>query len=267
MKYLSYRRVSKREKDTGSVSLEWQRAEIDRWLSRKKVILDKDHCDDGISAQRPLGRRPGGSQLVADAADGPCTVICAHMDRIFRSSREFQNQTYEWASKGILFVAVNGGVDLATPEGRCFAVCMSAFHQLEREKVSERAISRGVERKRLGMRHLRDAEYGFRFDGETIDSEGKRHGGKYVRDEAEQAVIKKIREWRRNLWTLRKIAAELNILGIETRRGKPWQHSSVQKIIDTISERIGKKKKQEDHGLAAPCLTLHVDENFKESGE
>lgn len=259
MKYLSYRRVSKNEKDTGSVSLEWQEAEIQRWCARNKVTKIEDSSDNGVTARKPLGKRPGGKELLDRADRGPCTVVCAHMDRVFRSTREFLNQTFEWASKGILFVAVNGGMDLLTAEGRCFATCMAAFHQLEREKTSERNLGRGKERKRLGMRHCAYAPYGFRWDGVVVDEEGKTKGGTRVRDEGEQSWITKMLEWQSKGWSLRRIAAQLNDSGVPTRKGKPWIFSSVQKVLDTARARLSKKKREDGKGHAAPDLTIHVE--------
>jgi DNA invertase Pin-like site-specific DNA recombinase len=267
MKYLSYRRVSKNEKDTGSVSLEWQAAEIGRWCARNKVAQIQDSHDDGVTARKPLSKRPGGKELLERANGGPCTVVCAHMDRIFRSTREFLNQTFEWASKGVLFVSVNGGMDLTTAEGRCFATCMAAFHQLEREKTSERNRSRGQQRKEMGARYLRDAPYGFRFQGETTDERGKKSGGTLVRDENEQAAITKMKDWRRSGWSLRKIAAGLNVAGIAPRRGECWSHTSVQAILETASARLSKKKAKDGKGHVAPDLSIHVEPQEKDGEE
>ena len=267
MKYLRYRRVSKNEKDTGSVSLEWQAAEIQRWCDRHKIKDSQDFCDNGVTAQRPLGRRKEGKKLLVNAENGPCTVICAHQDRIFRSTREFLNQTFQWASKGILFVSVNGGTDLTTSEGRCYATCMAAFHQLEREKTSERAISRGAERKQLGMRYLRDAPYGFRFEGEVTDEKGKKSGGTLLRNEEEQKQIAWMKEKQSQGWTLRKIAAGLNAAGVPTRRGKPWKHSSVATILDTAKARLSKRKPKDGREHLAPDLTIHVEPDEKDGDE
>ena len=267
MKYLSYRRVSKNEKDTGSVSLEWQEAEIKRWLARHKVPDCKDFPDDGVTARKPLGKRKGGKELLAAAEGGPCTVICAHMDRVFRNTREFLNQTFEWASKGILFISVNGGMDLQTAEGRCFATCMAAFHQLEREKTSERNRTRGQQRKDTGQRHCAYAPYGFRWEGVTVDEKGRKSGGSLVRDETEQGWIAKMKDWQVKGWTLRRVAAELNSRGVPTRKGKPWIHSSVQKVLDTAKARLSKKKRDDGNGHVAPDLTLHVEPDEKDGDE
>lgn len=267
MKYLSYRRVSKNEKDTGSVSLEWQAAEIQRWCARNKVAHIDDSEDDGVTARKPLEKRRGGKELLERANGGPCTVVCAHMDRVFRNTREFLNQTFEWATRGVLFVAVNGGTDLSTPEGRAIATCFAAFHQLEREKTGERNRSRGQHRKQTGLRHCAYAPYGFRWEGGTIGQDGKKKDESPVRDEKEQAQIVKMREWQSRGWSLREIAAELNRLGVPTRKGKPWIHSAVQKILDTAKARLSKKKREDGKGHAAPDLTIHVKPDEKDGDE
>ena len=119
----------------------------------------------------------------------------------------------------------------------------------------------------MGMRYLRDAPYGFRFDGEVTDEHGKKSGGTLVRDENEQAHIAKMRDWQSRGWTLRKIAAALNMAGVPTRRGKPWSHSSVQKILDTAAARMSKRKREDGKGHAAPDLALHFESETKDGEE
>ena len=50
-------------------------------------------------------------------------------------------------------------------------------------------------------------------------------------DPGEQIVLSMIRQMRAAGETLRFIAAELNWVGVPTKGGKPWKHSTVQSIL------------------------------------
>jgi DNA invertase Pin-like site-specific DNA recombinase len=267
MKFYSYRRVSKDPKDTGSVSLEWQASEIRRWLSENKKELSEDFCDDGVSARRPLRARKGGAALVRATAGGNCTVIVAKVDRIFRDTQDFLVTVNEWARRGVILESVNDRLDLVSPAGEFMATVMAAVNQLERRTVGERNKTRGIHRKESGQRYLRDAPYGFRFDGETTDENGKKSGGTLVKDDLEQAVLLKISQHRGRGFPLRHIAEELNKGGVPTRRGRPWSHSTIRKLLNTMRSRLSKKRREDGKGHAAPDLTIHVEPDEKDGEE
>jgi|SRR5579871_1528560 len=267
MKYFSYRRVSKDPKDTGSVSLEWQAAEIKRWLASKKRELSGDFVDDGVSAKRPLHRRKGGAELMWATEKGNCVVIVAKVDRIFRDTQDFLTTVNEWARRNVTLESVNDHLDLVSPTGEFIATVMAAVNQLERRTTGERNRTRGMHRKKTGLRHCAYAPYGFRWEGMEVDEDGKTTGGTPVPDEAEQRWIAKMREWQRNGWSLREIAAELNKLKVPTRKGGPWIHTSVQKVIDTARARLSKKRREDGKGYAAPDLSLHVGPEEKDGEE
>ena len=129
MRYLSYRRVSKDPKDTGSVSLDWQAAEIKRWLVENKKELAEEFVDDGVSARRPLRARKAGAALMLATLKGNCTVIVAKVDRIFRDTQDFLTTVNEWARRGVTLESVNDHLDLVSPAGEFMATVMAAVHQ------------------------------------------------------------------------------------------------------------------------------------------
>ena len=265
MKYIRYRRVSRAEKDTGSSSLEWQAAQIDEWCQKNKVQTEKDFSDDGVSAKKPLRRRPRGVELMAEAAQGPCTIIVAKLDRIFRDTEDFLVTWGEWARHGVVLESVNDRLEMLTASGKLSATIIAAVHQWERQTTGERVKAASLQKKRTGLRYAPVAPYGFLFEGETTDGEGKKHGGTLLRTEDEQRVIESMKEWHRRGWTLRKIAAKLTCDGVPTRHGKPWSHSTVKKILQTAGVRLSKKPREDGQGHAAPDLTIHVEPE-KEDG-
>jgi len=258
MKYFSYRRVSKREKVTGSCSLEWQAGEIQRWCDKRNVALDGDFADDGVTAAKPLRRRPKGAELLAAVAGGDCTVIVAKADRMFRETEEFLETWREWADKGVDLKSPNDVLDRLSASGRLNATILAAVAEFERLTIGERTRTRIEHRKKSGMRHCAYAAYGWRWEGVTVDAEGKKSGGFSVPNEEEQRWIAKMRDWEEKGWTLRRIAAELNRLGVPTRKGSGWRHSSVSKILNTATARLRKRKLDDGKTCAAPDLTLRI---------
>ena len=264
MKYVSYRRVSKRERDTGSCSLGWQAAEIARWCEKKGVELADDFSDDGQSAGRPLRRRPKGAALLAAAADGDCTIIVAKADRIFRETEEFLTTWSQWMRQGVVLKSANDELDMLSAAGKLTATIQAAVAEYERETIGERTRTRIQHRKQAGLRYLRDARYGFRFQGEVVDENGKKSGGTEVMDESEQATIAKMKDWQSRGWTLRKIASALNVAGVPTRRGKPWKHSSVAEILSTAKARLSKKKGEDGKGHVSLDLNVYLPHDIEE---
>jgi DNA invertase Pin-like site-specific DNA recombinase len=98
---------------------------------------------------------------------------------------------------------------------------MAAVSQWEREAIGERT--------RDALRHKRDngervgnIPFGFRLAGDGVHIE---------EDAGEQAVIGEIRRLRARRRTLREIAELLNQQAHRTRRGSPWRHQHVARVI------------------------------------
>jgi site-specific DNA recombinase len=267
MKYYSYRRVSKREKETGSASLEWQAAEIQRWCDKNGVQITDDFPDDGISAGKPLCRRPKGAELLAAVDGGDCTVVVAKADRIFRETEEFLVTWSEWARQRVDLRSANDALDRLSASGKLTATILAAVAEHERATIGERTRTRIQHRKKTGMRHCAYAPYGFRWEGVRVDEDGNKSGGELQRDDGELKWIEKMKKWQSEGWTLRRIAAELNAAGVPTRKGKPWIYSSVKKVLDTARARLSKRKRDDGRGPAAPDLTIHVEPDKEESQE
>jgi hypothetical protein len=63
--------------------------------------------------------------------------------------------------------------------------------------------------------------YGFERNGDTLTAAGD-----------EMGRVQQIRQWHRDGWTLRKIADELNLLGVATKNGGArWYASTVRRIV------------------------------------
>ena len=98
---------------------------------------------------------------------------------------------------------------------------LAVLAEFERDQISERTT--GV-MKFKAAKGERVGKIPFGFD---LSEDGKT----LVPNAVEQEALKVIRELRDAGESLRKIAAELERRQIATKEGKPWTHSTIQRIV------------------------------------
>lgn len=258
-KYITYCRVSVDENKTGSVSLQWQRETIAQWLFAKGAVASLELVDNGVSAAQPLSERPAGKALSEFRKGHEATIICAKVDRAFRSIEDMAVTVRKWGENGVAFVSVIEGFDPTTTFGWFQMALMCAFAELERRMIGDR-IRAGIKtRKDAGQRYSTQPPYGFREEGVQVGANGVKSGGLLVPDDTEQKVIRTIKAWRDRGLSLQKIADALNAEGIPTRKGGPWIHTMVQKILVRLKESSRGKKKSpvQRAGTSLPELATH----------
>ncbi|MBM3303358.1 MAG: recombinase family protein, partial [Deltaproteobacteria bacterium] len=104
---LGYARISKDEE--GSVSLDYQRAEIERLCSREGLTLVGIECDNGISG-KALSNRPG-VQRVLQVVDERTVdaVVVFKSDRISRDGIESLQIEKLFLRRGVQYLSVTEG--------------------------------------------------------------------------------------------------------------------------------------------------------------
>src|SRR6185436_14619030 len=98
---------------------------------------------------------------------------------------------------------------------------MASVSQWEREAIGERTRD-ALQHKRGQGERVGNIPFGYRLaaDGRHIEPEP-----------AEQAVAGEIRRLRTRHRSLREIATALNQRSYRTRRGSPWQHQQVARVL------------------------------------
>ncbi len=173
-----YARVSTTEQSTDSQLLDLRRYVADRsWQSYK------EYCDEGISGTKDS--RPALNELMNDARKRRFdAVLVWRFDRFARSTQHLINALEEFKNLGIDFVSYQENIDTSSPLGSAIFTIISAVAQLEKDIIAERVkagLRKAVENgKKLGRPKVRVDEYEIR----RLRSEG---------------------------WSLRQIAAELNV--------------------------------------------------------
>jgi DNA invertase Pin-like site-specific DNA recombinase len=219
MRAIGYVRVSTDKQAEGGVSLEAQQQKIHAMAVVQGTDLLELIVDAGESAKTL--DRPGMERLLAlvDARKVD-TVIIAKLDRLTRSVKDLALLLERFTQRGVALVSVAESLDTNTAAGRLVLNIMMSVSQWEREAIGERT--------RDAMAHMKATRqaysptpYGFQRNGAVLAIADAEHG-----------MVQKIQQWRTAGWTLRKIAGELNRLGIATKNGgTEWYASTVQRIV------------------------------------
>lgn len=226
MKYAAvlYTRVSTEEQSVNGVSLKDQEEKL---LSYCKLAgLEPVHIirEEGISAAKPLATRPGGQELLQLVKSGDVGhVIALKLDRLFRDAADALNVTKAWDSAGIALHLVDMGgqsMNTATAMGRFFLSTMASFAELERNLIGERTTA-AMNYKKQHKEVYSPVPFGYDREGDNLQA-----------NEEEQKAVKLIIKWRRQGWTLTRIAAELTKRKIKTKRGGKWYPGTVKYILE-----------------------------------
>lgn len=219
MKAIGYARVSTDKQADRGVSLEAQQEKIRAMAVVQGAELVDVIVDAGESAKTL--DRPGMERLLAlvDARKVD-TVIIAKLDRLTRSVKDLALLLENFTRRGVGLVSVAESLDTNTAAGRLVLNIMVSVSQWEREAIGERT--------RDAMAHMKATHqaysptpYGFERNGDMLATA-----------DDEQGTVQQIRAWHAAGWTLRKIAGELNRLGVATKNGgAAWYASTVRGIV------------------------------------
>lgn len=205
---LLYVRVSSEEQAQSRAGLDSQRKtlldESDRrgWTGKTRVIEDA-----GYSA-RDLNR-PGMQEALAMLSSGEAsTLVVSKLDRLSRSLLDFAGLMARSESEGWSLVALDLGVDTATPQGEMMASVLAAFAQFERRLISQRTKDGLAAKRAQGVRLGRPVELS-------------------------EAVRLRLAKMRGEGMTYRAIASTLTAEGVPTARGSEvWYPSTVKNALD-----------------------------------
>jgi len=223
---LGYTRVSTLEQALDDrTSLDVQRRVI-QGLGMSKGVGAYDlqiFSDPGVSASIPLKDRPEGGKLWAAAEKGDI-IIASKLDRLFRDALDAQTCYKEFKKRGIDLILYDMGVEPVTRDGmsKFFFTMLSAFADLERNRINERMAEGKRAKKEKGGHIGGQAPFGYKIVGSGRDA---------VLEpvEQEQEALAVMRENRHlKLGGIRRV---LRSRGLTTRTGKTFQYVQLQRIM------------------------------------
>ena len=207
---VAYVRVSTDEQAVSGLGLEAQEAAIRRGAELRGYAVVAKFSDLGVSGSVAPGARPGLTAALAAMRAGAGTLMVAKLDRLSRSILDFAGLMEASQREGWGLVALDLGVDTATPQGEMMANVMATFAQFERRLIGQRT---------------RDALAVKRAQGHRL--------GRPL--ELPEATRRRVAELRPGGLTMAAVAEALTAEGIPTARGGRWAPGTVHAVLRSVS--------------------------------
>ena len=218
-KALGYIRVSKEEE--GSISLDYQRTEIERYCRVNKLHLVEVDCDNGISG-KSMANRPG-VQRVLDMVRGKeiDAVVTFKSDRISRNGRESLQFEELLAKHHVDYLSTTEGVLSGdSVDGEFMSFIRAGLNQRERKLISMRTIMALQRKRERGERIGGQPKFGLRVVN-----------GELVEDSKEKLVRDKVVELKSAGMSTRQITSKVNDDGYTTRKGSQFSQTLICRML------------------------------------
>ena len=171
MEALGYVRVSTEEQAREGVSLAAQEARLRAYCTAAGLTLVDIMRDEGVSASKPLEKRPAGLALLRALARKQARhVVVVTLDRMFRSTVDCLSTVQIWDRAGIgLHLVDHGGQSIATATavGRMFLTMLAGFAEMERRLNGERTAA-ALRHKKGKRQAYSPTPYGFDREGDGL---------------------------------------------------------------------------------------------------
>ena len=217
MKAVGYIRVSTQDQAESGLSLKHQEDKIKAYCEALDIDLMSIEVDAGHSG-KSLNRPAMQKILSKIQAKQIEAVVILKLDRLTRSVRDLGFLVELFEKTGVALVSVQDSINTSTAAGRLVLNVLGSVSQWEREAIGERTKAALQVKKQQGQR-VGQVPFGFKLaaDGESLLPETN-----------EQEILSVIRELRSSGLSYRKIAAELELRGIPTKKGgKVWQAKTI----------------------------------------
>lgn len=150
MRVALYERVSTEEQSLHGLSIEAQKAALEQWAEGKTIV--GHYTDLGISARKPIAKRPELQRLLRDCEAGKVDLICfTRLDRWTRNIREYYKAQDILDAHGVAWRALQEDYETETAAGRLKVNIMLAVAQDEADRTSERIKAVFARKKEKGL--------------------------------------------------------------------------------------------------------------------
>lgn len=149
-----YPRVSTEEQFLNGLSLDAQRKDLTDYANRMGYEIVGIYPDEGISARKPVSKRPALLRLLEDVKQNKIDIILVtKLDRWFRNIKEYQTTEEILQAHNCHWKTIYEEYDTSTANGQMVVNIMLAVAQNECDRTSER-IKVVFEHKKRNQEHL-----------------------------------------------------------------------------------------------------------------
>ena len=216
-------RVSTEEQAAYGGSLAMQEERIRAYCHLAQIELVRVVREEGISASKVLGDRPGGADLLTIIETrGAGHIVALKLDRLFRDAADALTRIRAWDRAGVALHLVDMGgsaINTASAMGRMMLTVLAGFAEWERNIIAERTAAV------LGHKKARREVYS------PTPLGYQRQGALLVEDPSEMLTIQLIHATAAAGGGLRQSAALLNAQHVPTKRGGRWYASTIRYIL------------------------------------
>ena len=185
-----YGRYSDSNQDDG-FSIEYQLSECTDYMNKHGMELHKTYIDQAVTGTKVAGR-DAFHELVHDVKNGLIDVIVVYkFSRIFRNAYESHKYRKLFKKHGVKLVSVTQQVDDETSSGQLMIGVMANIDEYQSAVISDHVKSAMREMVSEGFFAGGTVPYGYKL--ETVQH-GKKTRKKYIPDEFEKEVVKKLYE-------------------------------------------------------------------------
>lgn len=118
---VAYVRVSTTEQKMHGLSIDAQKQKLIEYAESHNMKIVEWYIDEGVSARKPIAKRPELQRMIQDAEKGRFKrIIFIKLDRYFRSISEYHSCQKILDEAGVTWTATEEKYDLSTANGRAF---------------------------------------------------------------------------------------------------------------------------------------------------
>ena len=222
-----YGRYSDSNQDDG-FSIEYQLSECTDYMNKHGMELHKTYIDQAVTGTKVAGR-DAFHELVHDVKNGLIDVIVVYkFSRIFRNAYESHKYRKLFKKHGVKLISVTQQVDDETSSGQLMIGVMANIDEYQSAVISDHVKSAMREMVSEGFFAGGTVPYGYKL--ETVQH-GKKTRKRYVPDEFEKEVIKKLYELYADNYSLKYLQDYTKSIGAAARSGKPFSIQTIARIL------------------------------------
>lgn len=222
-----YGRYSDTKQDDG-FSIEYQLSECQDFLNKQGLTLSKTYIDQAITGTKVAGREAF-HELIHDVKNGLIDIVVVYkFSRIFRNAYESHKYRKLFKKHGVRLISVTQQVDDDTSSGQLMIGVMANIDEYQSAVISDHVKSAMREMVAEGFFAGGTVPYGYMLE---VVQHGKKTRKKYVPDEFEKEVVKKLFELYADNYSLKYLQDYTKSIGAVSRSGKSFGITSIARML------------------------------------